>query len=217
MHLFDSARPSSHHHKIHEIQKSSVLTAFFLRFLRILQGLAAVSRNFGSIKTTSETAVPVPRRRRCCPGAKVFCSPATEARAPAPMSFSWRQRFIKLPLLLSGSSEDSTESSDHDDTSHKCNSKENQYVDAKEPMKAFHALFSRHAGRNTFGSSTIFHVKFPLETFPAVPMRSGSSGISSVKPEATQITDIRRIVCMAPFSVACLSWKRLDPTKKIIQ
>ena len=28
-----------------------------------------------------------PRRRRCCPGAKVF-SPATEARAPAPMLFS---------------------------------------------------------------------------------------------------------------------------------
>ena len=81
-----------------------------------------------------------PRRRRCCPGAKVF-SPATEARAPAPMSrrFLKAPMFIKLPLLR-GSSEDSAKSEDHDATSQKRNAKENQYVDTKEPMKAFHSF-----------------------------------------------------------------------------
>ena len=61
------------------------------------------------------------------------------------MLFSWRRflkalMFIKLPLLLSGSSEDSAKSEDHDDTSQKRNAKENQDVDTKEPMKAFHAF-----------------------------------------------------------------------------
>ena len=48
-------------------------------------------------------------------------------------------------LVFSGSSEDSAKSEDHDDTSQKRNAKENQDVDTKEPMKAFHAFFSCHA------------------------------------------------------------------------
>ena len=41
--------------------------------------------DFGSIKTASVTVVPVPQCRRCCLGAKVSCSPAAKARAPAQM------------------------------------------------------------------------------------------------------------------------------------
>ena len=95
-----------------------VLTAFFLH-LRILQGLAAVCPNFGSIKTASAT--PVLAAASPMLSWSKSLQPG-EARAPAPM-FSWRRflkapMFIKLPLLLSDSSEDSAKSEDHDDTSH---------------------------------------------------------------------------------------------------
>lgn len=53
--------------------------------------------------------------------------------------------FIKLLLVLSDCPEGSAKSEDHDDTSNTCHVKENQDVDTKEPMKAFHAFFSCHA------------------------------------------------------------------------
>ena len=254
MHLFDSARPSSHHH--HEIQTSSPRSFFVSESSRAWQPLSppGFDPTLARSKQHRRRRCSPPRRHRCCPGAKVF-SPATEARAPAPMLFFWRRflkapMFIKLPLLLRGSSEDSAKSEDHDATSQKRNTKENQYVDTKEPMKAFHAFFSCHAlnlrdlGRNTFGCLWFVHhfqceistkdfsdgakkiwpqrswltESLEKEGISSRPRRSGSSGISNVKPEteeATQITD-RRIICMAPCSLACLSW-RLEPTKKIIQ
>ena len=65
----------------------------------------------------------------------------TQGENPKKPMVSWQRfikapMFIKLPLVLSGSSEDSTKSEDHDDTFQKRNAKENQYVDAKEPMEA---------------------------------------------------------------------------------
>ena len=139
MHLFDSARPSSHHY--HEIQTSSPRSFFVSESSRAWQPLSppGFDPTLARSKQHRRRRCSPPRRRRCCPGAKVF-SPARPERRflKAPM-------FIKLPLVLSGSSEDSAESEDHDDTSQKRNATENQDVDTKEPMKAFHAFFSCHA------------------------------------------------------------------------
>ena len=83
MHLFDSARPSSHHSH-HEIQKSSPRFFFVSASSRAWRQFdATLARS----KQHRRRRCSPPRRRRCCPGAKVF-SPATNARAPAPMLFS---------------------------------------------------------------------------------------------------------------------------------
>jgi len=96
---------------------------------------------------------------------------------------------VLLPLVLSGSSEDSAKSEDHDATSQKRNAKENQYVDTKEPMKAFHAFFSCHAlnlrdlGRNTFGCLWFLH-HFQCE----ISTKDFSHGAKKIWPQRSWLT-----------------------------
>ena len=75
MHLFDSARPSSHHY--HEIQTSSPRSFFVSESSRAWQPLSppGFDPTLARSKQHRRRRCSPPRRRRCCPGAKVF-SPA---------------------------------------------------------------------------------------------------------------------------------------------